>query len=239
MINVGLIISYYYFTTYFIKNKIIDNPHETVTQIISNDPKIIYISNFLSQKEIDHLIDLCEKNKQESKVEIESKNNTAIEIKEEQRTSSTAFLSKGMTLEVINIEKRAAEFAIKNSTNKINESYSYNYIEPMQIVVYKNQEYYKPHMDTFSNNSKDLLYGGNRFATILVYLNTLDDSEKGKTIFPKLNIAVQPRRGDAIYFENMKDGQIDYRLLHEGEPTNSEKKKYIMNIWIREKDYLH
>jgi len=106
------------------------------------------------------------------------------------------------------------------------------------MVVYKNQEYFKPHLDTFSSNSKYLMKGGNRIGTILVYLTTLDESEKGATIFPKLKYKNTPKKCDAIYFETMKNGIVDDRLLHEGEPLNSSKMKYAINIWIREKEYL-
>lgn len=223
--NLILLYGFYYFTQ-LTKQEIVNSQQI----IISIDPKIIYIENFLTSKEIDHLIELCEKNKIESKVEIPLDNSkTVVEKKVEQRTSSTAFLKKGMTKHIINIENKAMVIG----------NVSYNKIEPLQIVEYKKNQYYKSHMDTFYPNSQDLLTGGNRFATILVYLTTLGDNEKGHTIFPNLNLKFKPKRGDAIYFENMKDGNIDYRLLHEGEPLESMKKKYILNIWIREKEYLH
>ena len=47
----------------------------------------------------------------------------------------------------------------------------------------------------------------------------------------------QPNKGDGLYFQNMINGKIDSRLLHEGEKITSNKKKYAMNIWIRENEY--
>ena len=226
IISLVLLFGFYYFTQ-SIPQDIIIKPTQS---IISTDPKIVYIENFLTSKEIDHLIELCEKHKIESKVEIPLDNTkTVVEKKVEQRTGSTAFLKKGMTKQIINIENKAMGIG----------NVSYNKIEPLQVVAYKKNQYYKPHMDTFYPKSQDLLTGGNRFATILVYLTTLDDNEKGRTIFPNLDLKFKPKRGDAIYFENMKDGQVDYRLLHEGESLESNKNKYILNIWIREKEYLH
>ena len=225
IINLILLCAFYYFTKPVSQE--IDKPTEFIINqtIISKDPKIAYIKNFLTSNEVDHLIELCEKHKRPSSVETLVNNSKP----EEQRTSSTAFLKKGMTNQLINIENKAM----------IVGGVSYNKIEPLQVVVYKKDEYYKPHMDTFSPKSTELLRGGNRFATILVYLTTLDDNEKGRTIFPNIDLKITPKRGDAIYFENMKDGQVDYRLLHEGEPLKNTKNKYILNIWIREKEYLY
>ena len=71
--------------------------------------------------------------------------------------------------------------------------------------------------------------------TLLIYLNDLPDDAGGNTFFPKLNLRVKPKAGDAIYFENMNNGEVDYNTAHSGEPIIGNHKKYAMNVWFREK----
>jgi hypothetical protein len=199
-------------------------PKKFMVEVISNDPKIYYIHNFVTEEEADYMIEICKKYKEESTVEVSS---DKIIIEKKLRTSSTAFLKKGMTDVISRIENRAANFT----------NVSYDYIEPLQCVVYKNDEYYKQHLDTFNPNSIFLSHGGNRVGTIFVYLTTLQPEEEGCTYFPVLKHKIRPVKCNAIYFENIKDGKVDERLIHEGETVKGFKKKYGINIWIRESKY--
>jgi len=194
-------------------------------ETIINDPKICYIHNFITEKEADHMIDMCKNYKEESTVEVKS---DSVIIEKNIRTSLTAFLKKGMTDIIRKIEKKAARFS----------QAPYENIEALQCVVYKNDEYYRPHLDTFNENSPFLSRGGNRKASIFVYLTTLSPEEEGCTNFPKLKYKIRPVKCDAIYFENMKNNSVDERLLHEGETVKGFKKKYGINIWIRESTFI-
>ena len=129
-----------------------------------------------------------------------------------------------MTDKIEKIEKRAADFA----------NVSYDRIEALQTVVYNNNEYYQEHLDTFPPDSKYMQNGGNRIATIFVYMTTLTPEEGGKTNFSNLNLSIKPIKCHAVYFENIKNNIVDYRLLHQGEKVIGLNKKYGINIWIRE-----
>jgi hypothetical protein len=201
-------------------------PNGFIIEQISKDPKIYYLHNFLTEKEANHMIELCEKHKEESTVTIADEHGVSFGINKKYRTSLTAYLKKGQTKKVIKIEKRAINLA----------QVDYEQLDPLQVLVYKSDDYVVPHLDTFLPNSKDVLERGNRFCTIFPYLSTLSSEEGGCTNFVKLNIKIQPKKCDAIYFENLIDGKIDDRLLHEGQMVTGANKKYAINIWIREKN---
>jgi prolyl 4-hydroxylase len=172
------------------------------------------------------MIKLTDKFKEESTLEINK--NTSDTINKKIRTSLTAYLKKGMTSEVKKIEERSADFA----------NVSYDRIEALQTVVYSNNEYYKEHLDTFPPTSKYMQNGGNRIGSIFCFLNTLEKQDGGCIHFINLKIRIKPEKGNAVYFENMKDGLPDQRLLHEGESILTDTLKYGLNIWIREREYV-
>ena len=111
-----------------------------------------------------------------------------------------------------------------------------NYLEPMQVAVYEKGQKFNPHYDFFSPDSNDISVRGNRTKTLLVYLNDVEPENGGATVFPKLNLKIQPKAFSAIYFENMIGSEVDYNTLHAGEELKTDKhKKYAINIWFREK----
>ena len=191
------------------------------TNILSFDPSITYIKNFISQEEAEHLIKLGEEKKQQSMVDDSNP------IQTEMRSSNSAFLNKSQDNIVKSIEKRAANYL------KINR----DRLEPLQVVIYTNKQEYRPHHDYFTPDSKLLGTSGNRTDTILLYLNDLDEEDGGSTYFPKLNLRVKPKALDAIHFVNMKNGNVDENTLHAGEPILTDKTKYAINIWVRENKF--
>ena len=140
------------------------------------------------------------------------------------RTSQSAHLGKSRDEIVTALENRACEYV----------GLSTKYLEPMQVAVYEKGQKYNPHYDFFSGDSTEVTKG-NRNKTVLLYLNDLPDDAGGNTFFPKLNLRIKPKAGDAIYFENMKDGEVDYNTMHAGEAIVGDNKKYAVNIWFREK----
>ena len=76
--------------------------------------------------------------------------------------------------------------------------------EPPQVAHYAPGEFYLPHFDAFDLTSASgrecVASGGQRVATVLIYLNTLPEGSGGCTAFPKLNLRVAPTRGTAIVF---------------------------------------
>lgn len=108
--------------------------------------------------------------------------------------------------------------------------------EGIQILNYHVGGEYKPHFDFFppedSGSSAHTAQGGQRIATIVMYLN--DVEEGGETIFPKLSLSIPPRKGDAVYFSYFNSlGEVDRLTLHGGAPV-TKGEKWIATKWVRQ-----
>ena len=106
--------------------------------------------------------------------------------------------------------------------------------ETLQLVRYASPAaFYKPHLDCLEEAGQVLL-GGQRVGTVLVYLN--DVAEGGHTSFAKLGLSVQPVKGDAIvFFPATLEGKLDDQYLHAAEPAVDIK--WVSQIWIRQTAY--
>jgi len=105
---------------------------------------------------------------------------------------------------------------------------------------YRAGEEFTWHYDEIPKSQLD--NGGQRIATLLIYLNTLEEGQGGATVFRDLDspsgnqLKVIPKRGNALlFFPASKDGEPDDRTLHKGELSKSEK--VIAQCWIHERDY--
>ena len=85
--------------------------------------------------------------------------------------------------------------------------------------------------------------GGQRLATLLVYLNTVTTHGGGGTIFRDLfnakgnPLTVKPIQGSALlFFPAFGNGRPDDRTLHKGEIVAHEE-KWITQMWIHERPY--
>ena len=108
-------------------------------------------------------------------------------------------------------------------------------IEGLMMVKYEESDegYYWDHHDYFQEKDLYKLDNmGNRLSTFFVYLNTLEKDEGGETYFPRIDIASRPRRGDAVFWWNIRDGKVIPETEHRGNPVK--RTKYGLNIWIRE-----
>ncbi|XP_018678679.2 prolyl 4-hydroxylase 1 isoform X5 [Musa acuminata AAA Group] len=161
---------------------------------------------------------------------------TGESIKSKVRTSSGMFLSsKDRQIPIIKaIEKRIAVFSQIPTENG----------ESIQVLRYETNQYYTPHHDYFSD-AFNLKNGGQRVATMLMYLNDVD--EGGETIFPQAGsgecscggnkvkgLCMKPRKGNAILFWSMGlDGQSDPNSLHGACPI-VKGEKWSATKWLRQ-----
>ena len=79
---------------------------------------------------------------------------------------------------------------------------------------------------------------GGRIATLILYLD--EDFEGGATTFPQLDLAIAPKRGTALFFQNVQVPLLsrearamksDARATHAGEPVLSGT-KHVMTKWF-------
>lgn len=188
-------------------------------RILSDDPTIRVYKKFLTDDEINHLINKAKDNLIKSKV-LEN----GEEILHKDRTSSSSFIKDDSVTR--RIKKRVCSLL----------GCKFLEIENLQVVNYKKGEKYSPHFDFFNQKEKENECG-QRKHTLLIYLNTLNQEDGGSTSFPELNIKIYPKKGNAVYFDNLdKDGNGNPLTLHGGDPIINDTEKWACNIWIRNKE---
>jgi prolyl 4-hydroxylase len=97
--------------------------------------------------------------------------------------------------------------------------------EPLHILRYRPGQQYHPHHDWLPPPNRRLM-------TVLIYLN--EEYEGGETAFPKANLKVRGRKGDALFFVSaLPNGNLDPMSEHAGNPVQSGT-KYLASRWIRE-----
>jgi prolyl 4-hydroxylase len=98
--------------------------------------------------------------------------------------------------------------------------------EPLLILRYHPGQQYRRHTDWLGEANR-------RIKTTLVYLN--EGYGGGETVFPKAELTVKGRKGDAIVFRNCgEDGYLDPMSEHAGMPVTSGI-KYLASRWIRDR----
>jgi prolyl 4-hydroxylase len=113
-------------------------------------------------------------------------------------------------------------------------------MEEPQIVRYKKGQEFSWHYDEVPK--AQLANGGQRLATLLVYLNTVQSG--GGTIFRDLKdrdgnpLTMKPVQGSALlFFPADANGKPDDRTLHKGEVVTLDDEKWIIQLWIHEREY--
>ncbi|WP_071395252.1 2OG-Fe(II) oxygenase [Bacillus tuaregi] len=182
-------------------------------------PFILYLDNLLSSHECEKLISLAKDRLRRSQV-IDAE--TGKEKTVPGRTSEGTEFAVMENRLITTIEKRIAaltDFPIING-------------ESLQVLHYNQGEEYKSHYDYFPDSKVDAAKGGQRIATLLMYLNDVEAG--GETVFPKLGLSLSPKKGAAVYFHygNSK-GQTDRLSLHSSTPViNGDK--WVATKWIRQ-----
>eukprot|EP00798_Chlamydomonas_sp_ICE-L_P022113 gene22112-29172_t len=157
------------------------------------------------------------------------------------RTSEGMFFQRGQDPMIQAIEKRLSEWTLT----------AVHAGEGLQVLRYQHDQEYKPCFSTSTtkSTSRDYFFddkhsrnGENRYATVLMYL---EGAEEGGETVPaphgqnanfsdcaKYNLAVKPKKGDAILFHSMKpgSGKLEDRSMHGACPV-IKGEKWSMTKW--------
>ncbi|WJF91634.1 2OG-Fe(II) oxygenase [Paraburkholderia bonniea] len=191
------------------------------------NPSVVVLADVLSAEECDEVIRRSADRLQRSQV-VHPENGERYTI--ETRTSENFWFAQGEDEFVENLERRMAalmNWPIENG-------------EGLQVVHYGIGGEYQPHFDYFDpevpGHASYLERGGQRVATLLIYLNDVEGG--GETIFPSLGLSVVPRKGGAVYFHYLdSENKLDALTLHGGVPV-ARGEKWIMTKWIRERQFI-
>nr|WP_315596390.1 2OG-Fe(II) oxygenase [uncultured Cupriavidus sp.] len=189
-------------------------------------PRIQLLQNLLDGTECDALVSLARDRLQRSPV---VNPDTGDENLIDARTSMGAMFQVGEHALIQRIEARIAAVT----------GFPVDHGEGLQILNYKPGGEYQPHFDFFNpqrpGEARQLRVGGQRVATLVIYLNS--PPAGGATAFPRLGLEVAPVKGNAVFFSyKLPDGSLDERTLHAGLPVQSGE-KWIATKWLRELPY--
>ncbi|ETN41531.1 uncharacterized protein HMPREF1541_03467 [Cyphellophora europaea CBS 101466] len=235
--------------------------HKYKVHLVSRDPLVIYIPEFITAEEAKHLQESTSDKFSRSGIADES----GAQRQAETRTSSSASLSARDDI-IRCIEERARTFQ--------SPALPRSHLEPLQLVKYGVGEQYHEHTDWFTSSLQaGPEFGGNRLSSFFVYVQVSEDIVGGGTRFPFLDapgvpkveslgtgffkpgvggateewcgyvdcdepwdngLTFRPVERSAVFWMNLlPGGRGDERTLHAGLPVTKGQKTG-MNIWTRE-----
>jgi prolyl 4-hydroxylase len=109
--------------------------------------------------------------------------------------------------------------------------------EGLQVLRYRPGAEYLPHYDYFdprhASTPPILQRGGQRVATLVMYLNTPERG--GATTFPDVGLEVAPVKGNAVFFSYDRPHPVT-QTLHGGAPVLAGE-KWVATKWLRERRF--
>ena len=192
--------------------------HMLTARRLRPEPRMAYITEFLTAKECAHIIQLGKNGGalHPSRV-VNHASDGDTGVRSDARTSESCRVSAGQDRVVMRAVQRAAYLA----------GLSPGHSEAVQVVHYEPGQQYRPHYDYFQPTdgryAAKTAVQGNRLVSIFVYLS--DCAGGGRTYFPTLRHGFAPKVGCAAMWYNIdRHGNLDERTLHAGEPVASGEK---------------
>ena len=196
-----------------------DREVQVLTSMLN--PRVIVLGGLLSHEECDELVALARARLVRSET---VKLDTGTSEVNAARTSEGMFFHRGENSVCQRIEARIAALTKWPLVNG----------EGLQVLHYSPGAEYKPHYDYFDpaqpGTPKILKRGGQRVATLVMYLNTPERG--GGTTFPDVHLEVAPIKGNAVFFSYDRPHPMT-RSLHGGAPV-IEGEKWVATKWLRE-----
>mmetsp|Transcript_19240 Transcript_19240/g.41892 ORF Transcript_19240/g.41892 Transcript_19240/m.41892 type:complete len:433 (-) Transcript_19240:86-1384(-) len=202
-------------------------------RILHNSPPVLAIDNFFTDEECEEYIRISSQPCDEDVDDADSSAALMVDSKTfalstATRTSTTWFCHY----------RQVPTLLAKAS--RLLDNLPLERMEEPQLVRYRTGEQFSYHCDEVP--APQLGNGGQRVATLLVYLKTLEGDRGGATIFRDLKdaggkrLGMRPVKGSALlFFPAFANGTPDDRTLHKGEIAIDEK--MIGQIWVHERRY--
>lgn len=162
---------------------------------------------------------LCDELIQHSKDHLKSSGILGDQIKN-YRTSSDYFFENATDI-TKNLDEVVADLTSLALENQ----------ERLSIIKYSVGQEYKEHYDFLHHLESETDRGGDRLFTAIFYLN--DDFAGGETYFPKLDIAILPKKGRMLIWKNYINDLPNYESLHCGLAV-TKGEKWIATKWVRQ-----
>ena len=214
------------------KIPILKNPEQFIgveTLVANEDPPVIMIRGLLTPWECRHLISLAGPKLEDSTMIVNGKE----VVNRKSRSSRSAFITKSGKLH--------DDPVIHRFLGRLSEMIDVpiDHFEGMKVVNYRKGEEYTAHKDYFGAGTSFVEKVGDRMYTFFVYLNDMTEEQGGATAFPDLGLKVMPEAGSAMFWVNIDhNGKYFTKTTHAGEAVNTDREKWGVNVWIRQKPYI-
>ena len=184
-------------------------------------PRVVVFGDLLSDEECDGIIGLATKRLARSETVATGSDGSEVNAA---RTSDGMFFERCETELIRTVESRIATLL----------RWPLDHGEGLQVLRYRPGAEYQPHYDYFEpghvGTPAILRRGGQRVATLVIYLNT--PAAGGSTIFPDIGLDVAPVRGNAVFFSYDRPHPAT-QTLHGGSPV-LEGEKWVATKWLRQ-----
>ncbi|MEK9747758.1 MAG: 2OG-Fe(II) oxygenase [Pseudomonadales bacterium] len=185
---------------------------------------IIVLDNFLNNEEVEDALSFLNEMYESDVCGEDGKG-----VKTKQRTGQLKFVSHYKSRMFNGVCHRIAQYLGTDLSRA----------EQAQFLKYGKGQKYEPHYDAFDKRNENewkhyAANGGQRIYTAMVYLNDVHDG--GTTLFPKLGIDIQPRKGRLLVWKNVgEDLTVPHPdSLHGGMPVGKKTEKICFTLWFRE-----
>jgi prolyl 4-hydroxylase len=187
-------------------------------------PRVMVLGGFLSDEECDQMVALAGARLARSETVVNETGGSEVNTT---RTSDGMFFGRGEHPVCERIERRIATFLNWPVENG----------EGLQVLRYRPGAEYQAHHDYFDPTQPGapsiLARGGQRVATLVMYLNTPERG--GATTFPDVGMEVGPVKGNAVFFSYDR-AHADTKTLHAGAPVLAGE-KWVATKWLRQREF--
>lgn len=187
-------------------------------------PRVVVIEDLLSRDECEAMIDAARARLVRSETVASETGDSEVNSA---RTSEGMFFGRSENELCTRIEARIAELV----------SWPVERGEGLQVLRYGVGAEYRPHYDYFDpaqpGTPAVLRRGGQRIATLVIYLNT--PLQGGATVFPEVGLEVAPVQGNAVFF-SYPQPSTSTRTLHGGAPVLAGE-KWVATKWLRQAEF--
>ena len=206
-------------------------------RVLHMDPLVLAIDDFFTEEECDAYIAMSLEEGSDHVMQSQSPTVGKDSASRSQRTSTTWYHYYSHTPQLM-----------AKATKLVGLPTLHQWEEP-QTVRYRKTEKFTWHLDALGPSESRPTKGGQRIATLLVYLSNLSPTDGGATMFRDLTtprgdrLAVLPKKGSALLFfpaaGGIPNAPFDIRTLHCGQAVQADAThdKWIAQLWLCEKDY--